>query len=143
METTFGLTQSDADLNLFIYQGKTRRSYVLVFIDNILIIRLKQHVDYLKGLILKRWKSKDLRAVTTFIKLQIERNRSVRTLRIHLSLYTSKVLERFGMANANGVSLPATAGTVLRNLGDDVAQLSAEETSLYQQITGSVIYLSN
>jgi hypothetical protein len=38
MQTTFGLTQSDADPNLFIYQGKAEKSYVLVFVNNILII---------------------------------------------------------------------------------------------------------
>ena len=78
-----GLDSSDADPNLFIYKTEGRRSYVLVFVDDILIIGVKIDCDFLKLKLLSKWKGKDLKAVDTFIGIQIERDRNARTLRIH------------------------------------------------------------
>ena len=78
-----GLTAADTDPNLFISTNNGRRAYVLVFVDDILIIREKSDCEQLKKKLLGKWKGKDLRAVDTFIGLQIERDRKARTLRIH------------------------------------------------------------
>jgi len=140
-----GLTAADADPNLFISTNNGRRAYVLVFVDDMLIIGEKSDYEHLKKKLLGKWKGKDLKAVDTFIGLQIERDRNARTLRIHQTQYTEKILERFGMASANGTKLPTKAGTVLKTSAKDegVVLLSNEEKSLYQQIVGSLIYLAN
>ena len=64
------LTFSNVDLNLFIYKGDEGLiAYVLVFVDDMLIIGLKYDTDYLKSTILRKWKGKDLGLVDTFIGL--------------------------------------------------------------------------
>lgn len=142
-----GLQSAESDPNLFIYTNPETKeaAYVLVFVDDMLIIGNTADTDYLKDTLLAKWKGKDLGDVDTFIGLEVQRNRKKGTLRIHQSTYTRKLLERFGMWDANGSDLPAKAGTVLRNSAKDEGAviLSPEETSLYQQIIGSLIYLSN
>ena len=116
-----GLKSAHTDPNLFIWNNPESgsKAYVLVYVDNMLIIGTRADVNILKNHILVTWKGKYLGAVDTFSGLQIERDRKARTLRIHQSNYTEKLLLKFGMANAKGSDLPATAGTVLRKLGTD------------------------
>ncbi|KAK6586848.1 hypothetical protein PZA11_000138 [Diplocarpon coronariae] len=144
-----GLRSAKADPNLFIWenQADNTTAYILVFMDDMLIIGKQQDCDYLKKKILNTWKGKDLGPISTFIGIQVERDRKARTLRIHQTDYIKKILNRFGMANCKGNNLPALAGTVLRKLGTDEAYtnelLQPDDISLYQQIIGSVIYPSN
>jgi hypothetical protein len=58
-----GLKASDVDPNLFIGKGV----YIPLFVDNILIIRLRPHVNIIKAKINNLWKCKDLGPVTVFI----------------------------------------------------------------------------
>jgi len=46
------------------------------------------------------------------------------------------------MTNANSTSLPIPAGIVLKSVDDD-SLLESDEITIYRQIVGSVLYLSN
>ncbi|KAI1000320.1 hypothetical protein K3495_g7878 [Podosphaera aphanis] len=91
---------------------------------------------------MNKWKCKDLGPVKTFVGFQIHRDRANQTIFINQESYVRKLLERTGMKNCNGVSNPLDCGTVLRESADDKL-LDAENSALYRQIVGSVIYLSN
>ncbi len=79
-----------------------------------LIIGKRSQIDTIKAQILEQWKSKDLGSVDTFVGFQIRRNRQRRSLHIHQTLYTTKLLDRLSMSNANPTYLPIPAGTVLK-----------------------------
>jgi hypothetical protein len=79
--------------------------------------------------------------VECFVGFQIHRNRRQRTLRIHQTLYITKLLERLRMDQANPTKLPIPAGTVLKDTGEE--PLNPNDTTVYQQIVGSAIYLAN
>lgn len=132
------LKQSEADPNLFIGP----EIWILLFVDDMLIIGPKPAVDTMKAKILGRWDGQDLSPAELFVGFQIERDRTNRTLLIHQEMYTNKLLERMGMANSNPTLLPFPAGTVLRD-GNPSEALDDDEVVLYMQIVGSVIYLSN
>jgi hypothetical protein len=132
-----GLKSSTADPNLFTGHGVS----ILLFVDDMLIVGKKQQVDTVKAKILKQWKGKDLKAVDTFVGFQIVRNRKERTLTIHQSFYTAKLLERLGMDKSNPVALPIPAGTVLKSTDDDL--LEGDDIVVYQQVVGSTIFLAN
>jgi hypothetical protein len=142
-----GLQGSEADPNLFILPPTPGRqaTYVLVFVDDMLIIGTVESCNFIKSKILTRWKGKNLGPARVFVGLQIERNRVDKTIRIHQTLYTRKMIEKFGMDKANGVKLPAKAGTVLRKLTEEekLEIVTPDEIQLYQQIVGSMIYLAN
>ena len=137
-----GLQPSDSDPNLFIGRGV----YLLLFVDDMLIIGNRKPVDSIKREINRLWDCTDLKAAKTFVGFQIERNRQNRTLRIHQTAYITRLLERLGMANSNPRDLPIPAGTVLRSTDQDLEryeQLDEDQAAIYRTIVGATIYLSN
>ncbi|KAI0991536.1 hypothetical protein K3495_g16651, partial [Podosphaera aphanis] len=135
-----GLTSSVSDTNLFCQRQKG--VYILLFVDDILIIGHKKDVDDIKAKILRRWKCKDLSPATVFVGFQIERVRASRSLFIHQEMYVGKLLDKLNMQNLNPTQLPIPAGTVLRKDDNDY-DCTIEEGKLYRQIVGSAIYLAN
>jgi hypothetical protein len=63
--TSIGFTKSKADLNLYI-RGSI---YLLLYIDNNIIISTRADVDWVKQQLKSRWKYKDLGTATQFIGL--------------------------------------------------------------------------
>ena len=110
-----GLRSSQADPNLFTGCGV----FILLYVDDILIIGKREQVDKIKQKIKARWKHKDLGPVECFVGFQIHRNRRQRTLRIHQTHYITKLLERLRMDQANPTKLPIPAGTVLKDTGEE------------------------
>jgi hypothetical protein len=62
-----GLKPGDSDPNLFIGKGV----YLLLFVDDMLIIGDRKLVDNIKREINKLWKCEDLKAASTFVGFQI------------------------------------------------------------------------
>ncbi|KAI1007642.1 hypothetical protein K3495_g590 [Podosphaera aphanis] len=109
-----------------------------------LIIGIKQAVEAVKKDIKGRWKCKLLDPVGTFVGLQVERNRSNRSLRIHQSAYTKKLLMRMKMNHCNPKQTPLPAKTILKKTKEDTWRvLCGDEAGLYQQIVGAILHLSN
>ncbi|KAI0993762.1 hypothetical protein K3495_g14422 [Podosphaera aphanis] len=136
-----GLKGESSDPNLFIGRGV----YVLLYVDDMLIIGPTMKVKPVKSDIMNRWKCKALGPVDTFVGIRVERNRSQRTIRVHQTAYTRKLLQRLKMEKSIPKSFPLPAGTVLKSLteNDPWYILEDEDASLYRQIVGSVLYLSN
>src|SRR6266480_3168954 len=134
---SIGFSASDADPNLYVRQeGNT---FLLLYVDDMLLIRTRANVDAAKKEIMAKWKCKDLSPAKLFVGFQIERNRAAKSLKIHQSFYIRKLLQKFGMANANSRVLPMQLKYILIK-GEP---LDPDQTSLYQQITGSLLYLVN
>ena len=72
----FGLRAADLDPNLFV----RNRVFVLLFINNMLIVGKRDDVDKMKKRILKEWKGKDLGPVNCFVRFEITRNKRKHTL---------------------------------------------------------------
>ncbi|KAI1004930.1 hypothetical protein K3495_g3287 [Podosphaera aphanis] len=133
-----GLHAGDSDPNMFIGNGVI----LLLFVDDMLITGSRKSVDETKHIILSHWKGKDLKETKTFVGFEIERDRHNRTIRIHQKSYTIKLLSRLSMLHCNATELPMPAGTVLKD-DDESEMLDRDEVTLYQQLIGSAIYLSN
>ncbi|KAI0994703.1 hypothetical protein K3495_g13478 [Podosphaera aphanis] len=136
-----GLRGGDANPNLFL----GRNVYVLLYVDDMLIIGTKRAVESVKKDIKNRWKCKLLDPIETFVGLQVERNRVVRSLRIHQSAYTTKLLMRMKMQTCNSKQTPLPPKTILRKTqdGDTWRDLGNDETGLCRQIVGAILCLSN
>jgi hypothetical protein len=111
-----GLKASDADPNLFIGKGV----YILLFVDDMLIIGSRPHVNAIKANIRKLWKYKDPVPASVFVGFQIKRDRPKRTLRIHQGAYIARLLNKLGMGNCNPRALPIATGTVLKSTKHDL-----------------------
>jgi hypothetical protein len=94
--------------------------YILLFVDDILIIGLRPHVNIIKAKIGNLWKYKELRPISVFVGFQIKRDRPKRTLRIHQEAYTTRLLNKLRIGNCNPRALPIAAGTVLKSTEHDL-----------------------
>ncbi|KAI1000112.1 hypothetical protein K3495_g8085 [Podosphaera aphanis] len=110
-----------------------------------LIIGPVLKVDSVKSDIMNRWKRKALGPVDTLVGILDERNRSQRTIQVHQTAYTRKLLQRLKMDKSIPKSLTLPTGTVLRSLTENNLWYILENTDagLYRQIVGSILYLSN
>ena len=90
---------SNLNSNFFV----KNRVYILLFVNNMLIISKRLKVDYVKVTIKKKQKYKDLREAKLFISFQIQRNRTAKSLYIYQTLYITKLLERFKIKDCNVV----------------------------------------
>ena len=134
---SIGFSASDADPNLYVRrEGNT---FLLLYVDDMLLIGTRAKVDAAKKQIMGRWKCKDLGPARLFVGFQIERNRAAKSLKIHQSFYIRKLLQKFGMTDVNSRVLPMKPKAVLHK-GEP---LDPDQKSLYQQITGSLLYLVN
>ena len=77
----------------------------------------------------------------TFVGFQIVRNHKERTLTIHQSFYTAKLLERLGIDKSNPIALPIPTGMVLKSTDNNL--LKGDDIVVYQQVVGSTIFLAN
>jgi hypothetical protein len=134
---SIGLKSADANPNFFIGNGV----YILLFVDDMLVTGKRQHIDAVKAKIIKEWKCKNLGPAEVFVGFQIDRDRTNRTLKLHQTMYTNKLLERLKMNNCNLTRLPIPAGTVLQP--DTKDPLDYNKATVYRQIVGLTIYLAN
>ena len=134
---SIGLKSADADPNLFVGNG----IFLLLFVDDMLVAGKRRQLDTTKARILRQWKCKDLGPAEVFVGFQIDRDRANRTIKLHQTIYTKKLLERLKMDNCNPIKLLIPAGTVLKP--DTENPLEHDDTTVYRQIVGSTIYLAN
>ena len=83
-----GLTGGYLDPNLFIRKGV----YILLFVDDMLVIGKRAQVNEIKAKIAKKWKCKDLGLAEIFVGFQIKRDRLNQTIQIYQEIYTQKIL---------------------------------------------------
>src|SRR5579871_3118313 len=80
---------SDADPNLYV--RREDNTFLLLYVDDMLLIGTRINVNAAKKQIMNRWKCKDLGQVKTFVGFQIKRNRAAKSLKIHQSFYIKKI----------------------------------------------------
>jgi hypothetical protein len=141
-----GLKATHSDPNLFIGNGV----YILLYVDDMLIIGNRGNIDAVKSKIKTKWNCKDVNSRTPhsfiFVGFQVDRERKAKSITIHQELYITKLLEQFKMDKANPTATPLPTGTVLKPVDQSESSdelLDPMGIILYRQIVGSVIYLSN
>ena len=83
----------------------------------------------------------NLGPIRQVVGLEVTRDRAAHTLTLRQSQYIDRILQRFGMADANGIHTPADAHIRLQCMPDDTAlQANAPDRMLYQAIVGSLMY---
>ena len=84
-----------------------------------------------------------MKAVDYFVGFEIIRDRRNRTLIIKQSTFIKKLFNRINMTNTNSTSLLILAGIILKSVDKVEFLLKGDEITLYRQIVGSVLCLSN
>lgn len=136
----FNLKECDADKCVFVGSVRGEKVYLALFVDDGLVAASsKQTLDKIVTKLESAFRI-TISDSSMFVGVQIARNRAEKSLVIHQSSYTKKIIEKFGMRDANSGSVPADPHAILSITETDE---SKETTNVpYREAVGSLVFLA-
>ena len=120
-----------------IYYNKNKQVYIVVYVDDLIITGINLiNINWLKEQLIKIYKVRDLGKAhwVLGIKLDYCENGIV----MHQEVYSNKLLSKFEMLNAKSMSTPMTS-----DIYSDGKDKNFENNTLYRQVIGTLLFLSN
>lgn len=133
-----GFTASDADPCMFYRGDAAERVYLLIYVDDGIIIGRQQEVRAALADIAGAFEIKDVGNVSYFLGLQLRRDRARGQIWLGQPKYARDMLERFGMSDCKPVVTPLEANT---HLGCSDGEPVSSDTP-YAELVGSLLYLT-
>ena len=136
-----GLVTSDADHSVFI--SKDGKTYVAVYVDDLLIISdFMKFIDFMKQELGRRFKMTDLGSAQHYLGIEIVRNGD--SILLRQITYLRKVLERFGMDKCKVVGSFMDSGlTGVMMLAKEGQQAHSDILYWYGSAVGSLLYAAS
>ncbi|CAI5471093.1 unnamed protein product [Closterium sp. Yama58-4] len=134
-----GFTPSTADHSLFMLGEGEQRSFMVVYVDDILIFSPSS--DLVKEVMLKlqdKFKCKSLGDVNFYLGLHIERDVEKRCMRVHQRKYLEALAAKFGQ-NEGHVATPFPSGFKCVK-GPEEESVGEEERRRFHSLVGSLMY---
>ncbi|CAI7915623.1 unnamed protein product [Closterium sp. NIES-54] len=134
-----GFTPSSADHSLFMFGEGEQRSFMVVYVDDILIFSPSS--DLLKEVMLKlqdKFKCKALGDMSFYLGLHIERDVEKRWKRVHQRKYLEALAANFGQSEGH-VALPFPSGFKCVK-GPEEESVGEEERRRFHSLVGSLMY---
>lgn len=132
-----GFRRSEEDTCLYVRNGKAGPVYLLLYVDDVLIITKDvQEIEVVKRLLQQEFKMQDLGEAEMFLGLRIERDMAAGTMKLSQQGYVEAVLKRFGMELCKPASTPMEAGLQLPK-GSESGHLDKP----YRELIGCLTYL--
>ena len=133
-----GFTAADADPCLFLTGKGMQSVYVLVHVDDGLIIGAKKTGQAAVAAIAGAFDIKDIGERVYFLGLDIDRDRTRGLLWLEQPKYARSILERFGMETCKAVTTPLEANAPLcRGQGEALT-----DEFPFAEFVGSLLYLT-
>ncbi|CAI7854617.1 unnamed protein product [Closterium sp. NIES-53] len=134
-----GFTPSSADHSLFMLGEGEQRSFMVVYVDDILIFSPSS--DLVKEVMLKlqdKFKCKPLGDVSFYLGLHIERDVEKRCMRVHQRKYLEALAANFGQIEGH-VATPFPSGFKCVK-GPEEEGVGEEERRRFHSLVGSLVY---
>jgi hypothetical protein len=131
-----GIIVSEADASLFYLERAGRRCFLLIYVDDGLIVGCKDVLAVVQ--VLKHFDIRELGAARYFLNMEIIRDREARTLVLTQRTYAGEILQRTGMTDSKGKSTPMEQNLKLSKEGDD----QMEDAGGYAETVGASLYLT-
>jgi hypothetical protein len=132
-----GFTHYDSDHSVFGLHNKNHRIYVLIHVDDVLILSpTEEDIAWLKNELLRTFDLTDNGVANRFLGVDIIRHEG----KVYLSqeAYISKILKKFGLEDANPVDSPFYEKEILK---PNEKAATKEEVTQYRKRVGSIIWL--
>ena len=136
---TFLLSQSfrrcECDHSIYIFEKEV--GWLLIWVDDLILIFPSLNVlNKIKEKLCTEFLMTDLGELKFFLGIQIERNRAARTISLSQETYVKGVLEKFGMTDAKGLTVPMDHSVHLKlsTIADAPSTLS------YRSMIGSLMF---
>ncbi|CAI5986417.1 unnamed protein product [Closterium sp. NIES-65] len=134
-----GFTPSTADHSLFMLGEGEQRSFMVVYVDDILIFSPSS--DLVKEVMLKlhdKFKCKSLGDVNFYLGLHIERDVEKRSMRVHQRKYLEALAANFGQSEGHvATPFPSRFKCVK---GPEEESVCEEERRRFHSLVGSLMY---
>ena len=135
---TLDLSRITSDAGLYVKRGGDSLLILVLYVDDITIFGNDlEEVLELKRALAASFEMTDLGETTTYLGLEVSRDRTNKTMTLCQSRYITSVVARFGMAGCNAVTTPLPPSSQLVPF-EGIASTSTR--SAYQQIIGSLMY---
>jgi len=135
-----GFVPSPADPSLFTLTNKTSNVYLLVYVDDILIAgKDKATVSYIKEELLKKFEGRDLGEITSFLGINITRDRQNKTIKIDQSGMIESIIQQFGLEEAKTKTTPLSPAI---KLSKSEGEPLDKETFPYGTLVGKLMFLT-
>ncbi|CAI7856241.1 unnamed protein product [Closterium sp. NIES-53] len=134
-----GFTPTTADHSLFMLGEGEQRSFMVVYVDDILIFSPSS--DLVKEVMLKlqdKFKCKALSDVSFYLGLHIERDVEKRCMRVHQRKYLEALAANFGQSEGH-VATPFPSGFKCVK-GPEEESVGEEERRRFHSLVGSLMY---
>ncbi|CAI7799875.1 unnamed protein product [Closterium sp. NIES-53] len=136
-----GFTPSSADHSLFMLGEGKQRSFMVVYVDDILIFSPSSNL--VKEVMLKlqdKFKCKALGDVSFYLGLHIERDVEKRCMRVHQRKYLEALAANFGQSEGH-VATPFPSGFKCVK-GPEEESVGEEERRRFHSLVGSLMYVA-
>ncbi|CAI7882114.1 unnamed protein product [Closterium sp. NIES-54] len=135
-----GFAPSTADPSLFLRTDTTLPPfYVLVYVDDLVFATADtEALAHVKSKQQKRHTCTDLGELTSYLGLQITRDRAQRTITLTQSHMVQQVLQRFGFTYSSPQPTPLPTG---HSLSAPPSDESVESSGPYPELVGCLMYL--
>jgi hypothetical protein len=131
----FSVSQSDPCLYTAIHNSE--RVYLLIHVDDVLIVGSEPGVEYMKAAFCKLFDARDLGEVALFLGLQIIRDRGNGLLWVGQSQYANDVLKKYRHDESVPRVSPLYSNQQLSTDGDPI-----DDDVPYSEAVGSLLYLA-
>jgi len=134
-----GFTASESDSALFYGEVDGERVWLIVWVDDILIAASGvERVEKVKKQLAAKFDVRDLGEAAYFLGMEVSRDRTSRTVRLTQKKLTRELVERYGLSEAKGRSVPLGTGEKLQRDGEPLDTVRHP----YSEVVGSLLYLS-
>ena len=138
----FNTIRSDAGVYVLHHhhkRGDSKTDMILIlYVDDLLLLGEDlSKIEDVKRQLGKLYQMKDLGPASSYLGIQITRNRNTRVIWIDQQAYIENALKRFELQDANNTKTPLPAGIHLEKSEEPVA---LDTKTYYQQIIGTLIY---
>lgn len=133
-----GFKRSTSDQCLYWRGEKDKRVYLILYVDDILIIGHNQkEIKIVKGCLSREFDMTDIGEVTSFLGMCIERDMEKRVMRISQRRYLEGLLNRFNMSDCKPTKVPMECRLKLEK-GDE----SKRTSKPYRELIGCLTYVT-
>jgi hypothetical protein len=133
-----GFKVSCADPCLFVMDRNGQQTFLLIYVDDGLIIGRMTEVTEVISILEKEFEIRKLGAAAYFLAMEIQRDREKKTIQISQKKYAESILQKTGMVTAKPKSIPMEANLKLSKEGDD----TFADVTKYAETVGMLLYLS-
>ena len=138
---SMGFIASEADPGLFSAQYKAGTVYVLVYVDDILVVAKNlADVQSVKDKLGEAFKITDLGEAKYFLGISLDRDRQARTLKMTQERLATELVGKYGMKDSKVKSIPISPS--IRLLKATEGNTLDKDAYRFSELVGSLLYLS-